>query len=99
MRMLVQKVKQAKILVEAIEKGLCVFVGFLKDEDVKALSKSIQKLLGMRVFPNEEGKMHYSALEAKASILLVTQFTLYAEFQGSELFGLDQRKDIVLNIF
>jgi D-tyrosyl-tRNA(Tyr) deacylase len=87
MRMLVQKVKQAKVLVEgkvvgAIGKGLCVFVGFSKDEDDKALPKSIEKLLGLRIFPNEEGKMHTSALDAKASVLVVSQFTLYAEFQG-----------------
>ena len=87
MRMLVQKVSQAKVLVEkkvvgAIGKGLCVFVGFAKDENLSLLPKSIDKLLGLRVFPNNEGKMDLSTIQANASILIVSQFTLYAEFQG-----------------
>ena len=87
MRMLVQKVKRAKVLIEskvvgAIEQGLCVFVGFSIDENPKDFSKEVDKLLGLRIFPNEEGKMHYNVIGAEGGILVVSQFTLYAELSG-----------------
>ena len=87
MRMLVQKVKQAKVLVDckvvgSIEQGLCVFVGFSIEENPKELSKQVNKLLGLRIFPNEEGKMHSNVIDAQGEILVVSQFTLYAELSG-----------------
>lgn len=87
MRMLIQKVKQAKVIVDgkvvgAIHQGLCVFVGFSKQENPSSIPKWVDKLLGLRIFPNAEGKMHYNVLDAQGEILVVSQFTLYAQMDG-----------------
>jgi len=87
MRLLIQKVKKAQVVVESqvvgsIHEGLCVLVGFHHEDQEKDLILGIDKLLGVRIFPNEEGKMHYNVLDRKAGILVVSQFTLYASFEG-----------------
>lgn len=87
MRMLIQKVKQAKVTVDgnvvgAIHQGLCVFVGFSRQENPSLIPKWVDKLLGLRIFPNAEGKMHDNVLDAQGEILVVSQFTLYAQIDG-----------------
>lgn len=83
MKALVQRVNYAKLtvdnkLVSEISCGLVCYLGVGKGDnetDLKWLSK---KVSGLRVFPDENGKMNLSALDKGYDILVVSQFTLYA---------------------
>ncbi|MBQ9406938.1 MAG: D-tyrosyl-tRNA(Tyr) deacylase [Desulfovibrio sp.] len=92
MRMLVQRVKRASVVVEdalvaSIGTGLLVLVGFgeadgpLFAED-RAFAAMARKLIDLRIFPGQgemKNKFHASVVEFGGSILLVPQFTLYGE--------------------
>lgn len=83
MRLVIQRVGEAKVEIEgktvgAIDKGLLVLLGITHedtDEDVQWL---VKKLLGLRIFSDEEGRMNLSVADVKGGILVVSQFTLYA---------------------
>ena len=83
MRAVVQRVKESKVIVDGkvvgqIGKGLNILLGVGKgdtEEDVKKLAK---KILNLRIFENEEGKFHYSLLDIGGEVLVISQFTLYA---------------------
>lgn len=80
---LIQRVQQASVRVEGqivgqIEQGLLVFVAVEKGDSTSELEKMAHKLLNYRVFTDTDGKMNLSALDVKAELLLVSQFTLAA---------------------
>jgi D-aminoacyl-tRNA deacylase len=84
MRLCVQRVTKASVSVNgkvigAIDQGLLVFVGFKKDETTANLTKAADKLFRLRIFSDEDGKMNRNVQEIKGSLLLVSQFTLYAD--------------------
>lgn len=84
MRTVVQRVTQAAVEVEGrvvgqIGPGLMVLVGFCPGDEEAALSWMAQKLVGLRVFEDEAERMNRSVQEAGGAILLVPQFTLYAD--------------------
>ncbi len=84
MRFLIQRVLNAKCEVEQevtgqISHGLCVFIG-ISEQDTKAVAdKMIQKLIGMRIFADENGKTNLALREVDGGLLLISQFTLYAD--------------------
>jgi D-tyrosyl-tRNA(Tyr) deacylase len=83
MRALIQRVSQAKVIINheterSIGEGLVVFLGIEDadvDEDIQWLAK---KILGLRIFDDENGVMNRSIEEIKGSILCISQFTLHA---------------------
>lgn len=83
MRFVIQRVKKASCEVEqqitgSINQGYCVLIG-IADNDNKAIAdKMIQKLIHMRLFADEEGKTNLSLEDIHGSLLLISQFTLYA---------------------
>ena len=83
MRLVVQRVHSASVAVEdkltgSREQGLLVFTGF-GDEDSSALIPlMIRKLIDLRIFSDPQGKINLSLREVQGSILVVSQFTLYA---------------------
>lgn len=84
MRLLLQRVHRARVLVEdlvvgQIGKGILVFVGIRHDDTDEILTHLAQKLLSLRIFEDPEGKMNLSVSEIKGEILLVSQFTLYGD--------------------
>lgn len=84
MRVLIQRVSSASCTVEGkitgqICDGLCLFVGFHGDEDEKVLEKMAHKVVNLRIFNDEQGKMNRSVLNIEGKILSVSQFTLYAD--------------------
>lgn len=63
----------------AIGTGLLVLVGISATDGTAEADYLADKLVNLRVFPDSEGRMNRSALDARASLLLVSQFTLYGD--------------------
>lgn len=87
MKFLVQRVKKAKVTVEGkitgeIQKGFLVFVGVAPTDTKEIADYLVQKLIKLRVFEDENGKMNVSLKEIQGSVLIVSQFTLYADCTG-----------------
>lgn len=84
MRFVVQRVKHASVTIDenvvgAIEQGFLVLIG-VSDSDTKEIAdKMIKKMLGLRIFEDENGKTNISLSDVKGQLLLVSQFTLYAD--------------------
>ncbi|NMC63116.1 MAG: D-tyrosyl-tRNA(Tyr) deacylase [SAR324 cluster bacterium] len=84
MKVLLQRVNFARVLVEEktvgeIGRGLLLFVGFGQDDDEKKLASMAVKLCNMRVFENEKSHFDKSLLDIGGEVLLVPQFTLFAD--------------------
>ncbi len=84
MRAVVQRVSQARVSVGGrtvgeIGRGLLVLAGFAPEDDDAKLRWMADKLWGLRVFPDENGRMNRSAAEVGGGLLVVSQFTLYGE--------------------
>lgn len=67
------------VVVGKINRGFCVLVGFTHDDTKETVDKMIDKMLGLRVFPDENGLTNLSLYDIKGEILSVSQFTLYAD--------------------
>ena len=84
MRLLIQRVSRAKVIVDAnivgeISKGLLVFIG-IGEEDTEAICSDMAgKTARMRIFEDENGKMNLEIDQISGSILVVSQFTLFAD--------------------
>ena len=83
MKFVIQRVTKAKCEVNheitgAIEQGFCVLIGVAETDNEQIADKMIKKLLGMRIFSDENGKTNLSITDVNGSLLLISQFTLYA---------------------
>ena len=63
----------------SIQKGFMVLVGFCPDDTKEIVDKMVDKVIGLRVFEDENGKMNLSLQDVNGSILSISQFTLYAD--------------------
>lgn len=86
MRLLVQRVKEAKVVFEndsfnEISNGLLVYLGVHKNDLEKDIDKSIDKLLKLRIFENELGKLDKSVLDLNYEIMIISNFSLYASLK------------------
>ncbi len=84
MRMLLQRVLSASVRVEGkivgeIEQGLLILVGLGQGDQEEIGQALLQKAMQLRIFEDEAGKMNRSLLEVGGGLLLVSQFTLYAD--------------------
>jgi D-tyrosyl-tRNA(Tyr) deacylase len=84
MRIVIQRVKEALVAVDgnasgAIGTGLLVFVGISKSDTTADADYLVEKTLGLRIFPDQAGKMNRNVAEAGGALLVVSQFTLYAD--------------------
>lgn len=84
MKLLVQRVKEAAVDVEgrrvgAIKRGLLVLLGISKESTKEEIPKLVKKLISLRIFKDEEGKMNRSLQDVGGSLLVVSQFTLFAD--------------------
>ena len=83
MRFVIQRVTEAAVIADGtlngkIGTGLLVFMGIEADDTTEDADWLIQKLVNMRIFSDDEGKMNRSLLEVGGQLLLISQFTLYA---------------------
>ena len=86
MRALIQRVLQAKVVVDGqttgeIQQGLLVFLGLGREDTLQKGQKLIDKILKYRIFDDENGKMGWNLSQAQGGLLLVSQFTLMAQTQ------------------
>lgn len=84
MKFVIQRVNQASVTVDgkvigAIHKGFLVLIGVSKEDTKEVADKYIKKLLGLRIFQDENGKTNLSLKDVGGELLLVSQFTLYAD--------------------
>lgn len=83
MRVVIQRVQKASVTIEnklkaEIKQGLLVLAGFENEDTEEDLVWICNKIANLRIFNDEEGKMNYSVSDIKGSVLLVSQFTLFA---------------------
>lgn len=83
MRFVIQRVTNAKCEVDGtitgqIKQGYCVLIGVSKTDDEQIADKMIKKLLGMRIFSDADEKTNLSIHDVNGALLLISQFTLYA---------------------
>ena len=84
MKIVLQRVTHSSVEIEGkingqIKKGLMVLVGFASDDTTAIIDKMIDKLINLRIFEDEQGKMNRSLMDVNGSILSISQFTLYAD--------------------
>ena len=95
MRVVVQRVSKAQVQVEGkvvgvIGTGLLVLVGFAPEDGHDQLRWMAEKLWGLRIFPDAEGKMNLSAADIGGQMLVVSQFTLYGDCRKGRRPSFDQ---------
>ena len=84
MKFVIQKVTHASVTVDnrvigKIGRGFLVLIGVAEDDTKEIADKLIKKLLGLRIFEDADGKTNLSLRDVEGSLLLVSQFTLYAD--------------------
>lgn len=84
MRFVIQRVRQASVTVEnncvgKINHGFLVLVGICKDDNKEIADKMVKKLVGMRIFEDENGKTNLDIKTVNGEMLIISQFTLYAD--------------------
>ena len=84
MRALVQRVTKASVSIEdntagEIGGGLVVFLGVAKEDDEADAQYLVEKIANLRIFADDENRFYFSALDMGAELLVVSQFTLYAD--------------------
>lgn len=84
MRFLIQRVNHAKVTVDhnitgQIQKGFLVFIGIANEDTKEIADKLIRKMTGLRIFEDADGKTNLALKDVNGSLLLVSQFTLYAD--------------------
>ena len=84
MKIVLQRVSSASVKVDSkivgsIEHGLLLLIGFSSGDRKESILPTLEKIVKLRVFSDQEGKMNKSVLDVEGSMLLISQFTLYAD--------------------
>ena len=84
MRFVIQRVTEASVCVDGetvgkIGRGFLVLIGIAQEDDEAAADRMLKKMIGLRIFEDENGKTNLSLDQVGGSLLLVSQFTLYAD--------------------
>lgn len=86
MRMILQRVSSASVrvsddVVASIGPGLCLFVGVSPDDSRVDVETAVEKVSGLRIFSDSNGKMNLSVEDVAGEVLVVSQFTLYGDLR------------------
>ena len=84
MKFIIQRVRRASVVIDneihgKIGNGSFVLIGVSEEDNIETADKMIKKMLGMRIFEDKNGKTNLSLTDVNGSLLLVSQFTLYAD--------------------
>ncbi|MCU1274871.1 MAG: D-tyrosyl-tRNA(Tyr) deacylase [Bryobacterales bacterium] len=84
MRIVIQRVKEGRVEVDgqvtgAIGAGLVVLLGIAKTDSYQDADYLVEKILNLRIFPDDSGKMNRSLLEVNGGLLIVSNFTVYGD--------------------
>ena len=84
MRIVVQRVSEARVRIDGIvvgeiARGLLILLGIREGDEAKTIEWMTEKLVNLRIFPDDEGKMNRSLLDIGGEVLMVSQFTLYGD--------------------
>jgi len=95
MRALLQRVQEASVSVEgekisSIGQGLMVLLGIAKGDSVQDAAYLARKMVNLRIFSDEDGKLNLSLIDIGGEALIVSQFTLYANCKKGLRPGFDQ---------
>jgi D-tyrosyl-tRNA(Tyr) deacylase len=101
LRLVIQRVSHAKVEVEnktvgEIGKGALVFFAAHKDDVEDQVGWLANKLINLRMFADEEGKMNLSLLDTNAEVLIVSQFTLYSDCKEGRRPSFTQSADPII---
>jgi D-tyrosyl-tRNA(Tyr) deacylase len=83
MKVVIQRVSEASVMIDGkvhnrINQGFVVLLGVGQTDNEQDINYLVQKILGLRIFSDAEGKMNYSLDEVNGEVLLISQFTLFA---------------------
>ncbi len=98
MKLVIQRVKEASVTIDnklysSVQKGLLVLFGVEKDDSEDMLEYYAQKLLKLRIFEDENGKMNKSVCDTGGEILVVSQFTLCSDCKKGTRPSFDNAKE------
>ena len=84
MRLLLQRVSRAEVRVDGkviggVQRGFCLLVGFTHGDGAEQVEWMAEKVIGLRLFGDDEGKMNLSLEDVGGELLVVSQFTLYGD--------------------
>ncbi len=106
MKIVVQKVKESSVTIDGtvhgkIDKGYMVLVGFTDTDTHAIIDKMVDKMIGLRIFEDENGKMNLSLNDVNGSILSISQFTLYADCRKGRRPGFTEaaKPDIAIPLY
>ena len=82
MKLIIQRVKKAKMIVNGnfkceINRGILAFIGITHEDSIKDISYCIDKLINIRIFDDENGKLNLSVQDIAGELLIVSNFTVY----------------------
>lgn len=106
MKIVIQRVKEASVKVDnnivgSISNGLLLFVGVIEQDDILDIDYLVNKIINMRIFEDEFGKMNLSLIDKGFDILSISQFTLFAQTSKGNRpgFSLAAKPDHALKIY
>lgn len=84
MRAVIQRVSMAQVVVEGkkiadIKKGILALIGFIESDNDKTFTYMMDKMLNLRIFEDDKGKMNLSVKDIEGEVILVPNFTLYGD--------------------
>ena len=86
MRIVIQRVNHASVTIEgnvksAIQKGYLILLGICEEDTSEDIDWLIRKVIGLRVFDDENGVMNRSIMDVEGEVLVISQFTLFASYK------------------
>lgn len=106
MKVLIQRVKEASVTIDgevysSINKGILAFVGVKKGDTIDMVEKLAEKIVNLRIFPDENDKMNRSLRDINGEMLIVSQFTLCGDCKKGTRpsFDKSEQPDIANNFY